>query len=217
MSTIIYPALVSGDETAGYQADFPDLPTCQARGGGLGELMTSARAAVSAELQRLVQDGHTWPRASALGELKAAPGQAVVLVDVQIEDTPVRVNISIGENLLKRLDAAAEARGTTRSGFIATAVRQSLGERIRPLSADFEAAARQIRDELTQFGKKLGEQIGPDSAFSRSVADLDEKVLETVRKAADNVSASIAKRKEEMAARKAAQREAGAGPEATQH
>jgi len=215
VSTIIYPAVVRGDETNGYEATFPDLPGCQARGAALAELMSAARAAVAAELQRLVADGQTWPRASALAEISLAPGQAVILVDVQIEDTPVRVNISIGENLLKRLDAAAEARGTTRSGFIATAVRASLGERTRPLSADFEAAARQIRDELTAFGKKLGEQIGPDSAFSRSVADLDDKVLETVRKAADNVSASIARRKEEMAARRSAQ--TGAAPEATSH
>ena len=208
MSTVVYPAIVTLDPAGGHKAVLPDLPGCEAQGASLPEVIVSAREVVAEHLRRLADDGDEWPKPRSLGEVAAPPGAAVYLVDVQVEDTPVRVNISIGEELLKRLDAAAEARGATRSGFIAQAVRASLGER-RGLPPDFEAAARQMRDELSAFGRRLGDQFGPDSSFSRSMADLDDKVLETVRKAADSVSAAIARRRE------AAQRRApDAKPEA---
>ena len=98
------------------------------------------------------------PTAASLAEptpieqLSLTPGVIPVLVDVTVEDTPVRVNISIGERLLQRLDAAAEAKGMTRSGFIAQAVRVSLGE--RGLAPEFEAATRRLQDELRPSGAK---------------------------------------------------------------
>jgi len=201
MSTVIYPAIVSGDDQAGYSASFPDLAGCAASGAHLGELIANARDAVTAHLRNLADEGGEWPKPRPPAEVRADAGGAVFLVDVQVEDTPVRVNISIGEDLLKRLDAAAEARGATRSGFIAHAVRASLGERPRAMPADFDAAARQVRDELSAFGRRLSDRLGPDSAFSRSMADLDDRVLETVRKAADSVSAAIARRREATARR----------------
>jgi len=197
--SLVFAALISGDESAGYQAAVPDLPGCTASGRTVADTIGHVRNAVSNHLQSLADEGVDWPAPRSLAETKTGPGQALYLVDVQVDDAPVRVNISIGEQLLKRLDAAAEARGTTRSGFIATAVRTSLGERARAPSADFDAAARQIRDELSAFGRKLSGRLGPDSAFSRSMAELDDRVLETVRKAADSVSAAIARRRDSAA------------------
>ena len=197
MSTVLYAATAVADPSGGYSATFPDLPGCAARGADTAELLANAREAVAAHLQGLADQGEEWPPATPLHQLQAEAGAIVLLVDVAVDDAPVRVNISIGEQLLKRLDAAAEARGATRSGFIADAIRASLGgARVRnAAAAEFDAAARQIQDELSAVGRRINESLGPDSAFSRSMAEFDDRVLDTVRRAADGVSAAIVRRR----------------------
>lgn len=149
------------------------------------------------ELQRLADDGHDWPKPTALEAVTAEPGVIPFLVDVSVEDTPVRVNISIGERLLKRIDQAAETRGMSRSGFIAASARTALGEKIGAgTGADFDAIARKLQDEWSVLGRKITDSLGPDSAFNRSVNDFDAKLTETIRKTADNISAAMARRKE---------------------
>ena len=195
MRTVVYVALGRRDETGAYHARFPDLPSAQAVGENSGSLLANARTTLSAELQTLADAGQDWPAATSIESLSAGPGEFLLLVDIEVDDTPVRVNISIGEQLLKRLDAAATASGATRSGFIAQAVRAKLGEK-HGVAADFEGAARKLQDELAVIGRKLTDNLGPDSAFSRSMADLDDRVSATIQRAADNVSAALARRRE---------------------
>jgi predicted RNase H-like HicB family nuclease len=208
MNTIVYVALARGGQEAGYVARFHDLPGLDAQGRDLSQLIANAREALSRHLESLERAGEEWPKATPIEQVSADAGAFPLPVDVQVEDTPVRVNISIGEQLLKRLDAAAEAQGSTRSGFIAQAVRASLGERGR---VDFEAAARKLQDELSAVGRKINEALGPDSAFSRTMADVDDRVSETVRKAADSVSAAMARRREAEASAERARQEETAG------
>jgi len=195
MAAVLYFAVVSPRSEGGYSAAFPDLPAIKAAGADLAELLATSREAVLAHLQSLADDGQDWPRPTPGDQLRPEPPAFALLVDVHVEDPPVRVNISMGEQLLKRLDAAAAARGASRSGFIAQAVRVSLGE--KPAAApDFEAAARRLQEELAAMGRKITDSLGPNSAFSRSMAEFDDRVTETVRKAADGVSAAMGRRKE---------------------
>ena len=194
MSTIIFVALATADPDGGYRATFPDLPECVVKAGDIGELLLAARQALSANLHRSADAGEVWPKPTPIEEITLAAGVIPLLVDVAVDDTPVRVNISLGERLVQRLDAAAEARGMTRSGFIAQAVRVSLGE--RGPANDFEAATRRLQDELRTLGRKINDSIGPGSPFSRQMADLDNQVYDGVRKAADSVSAAMARRRE---------------------
>lgn len=195
MRSVVYVAVGSPGEAGPYQARFPDLPAAQAAGENQGGLLANARTALSDELQALADAGQDWPAATPIESLAPRPGEFLFLVDVEVEDTPVRVNVSIGEQLLKRLDAAAAAGGATRSGFIAQAVRAKLGEK-QTVAAEFEGAARKLQDELAAIGRKLTDSLGPDSAFSRSMADLDDRVSATIQRAADNVSAAVARRRE---------------------
>jgi len=208
MTTVLFVALATADPAGGYRASFPDLPGCDLSAVDLAELLLAARRTLSAQLQRLADAGETWPKPTPIEAVTLPPGAIPVLVDVAVDDTPVRVNISLGERLVQRLDAAAEARGMTRSGFIAQAVRVSLGE--RGPANDFDAATRRMQEELANLGRKINDSIGPGSAFSRRMSELDEQVYEGVRKAADSVSAAMARRRE--ASRAAA--DAGAEPRA---
>jgi hypothetical protein len=198
MNTLIFVALVGHDPTLGYEARFADL----------AQLLNQARAAVLSRLQALTDRGDAWPTPTPISAAAGRPGLISILVDVAVDDAPVRVNISIGERLLARLDAGAEARGMTRSGFIAQAVRAALGERAGPFS-EVEDVGRRIQDELSALGRRLNESLGPDSTFSRRLVELDDYVLDGVRKAAESVSAA-------MARRKGAAPSAGSGPQSDQ-
>jgi predicted transcriptional regulator/predicted RNase H-like HicB family nuclease len=180
MAIIVYPALVTGDQTQGYRAELVDFQAAPVAGENLAALLPRARALLQTLLQDLVQAGAELPvptPVEALSERLQSQSAALLLVDAQMEETPVRVNISIGEGLLKRLDTAAEAQNMTRSGYIAAAVRHKLG------AGDGSGASVNagLREELSELGRKLNQALGPDSTFNRAVAELDERVFETIR------------------------------------
>ena len=206
MTTIIYPAYATAAPAGGYAASFPDLPGCTVAGVTMSELLVAARAKLAEQLKSLSDNGESWPEASRLEAIQpdARPGAVLLLIDIEVDDPPTRVNISIGERLLKRIDAAAQKSGMTRSGFLARAARVSLGESAdKPgerATFDFEAATRRLQDELTAVGRKITESLGPDSAFTRGVNDLDHRVFDRIQKTADSVSAAMAKRKQTMGA-----------------
>ncbi|MBC7669223.1 type II toxin-antitoxin system HicB family antitoxin [Caulobacter sp. DWR2-3-1b2] len=193
MSTVIYVALVSGGQADGYKAHFHDLPDCAVSGGGLAELLINARQALIERLEAFETDGDAWPSATPIEQITPQVGAMPIPVDVTVDDPPIRVNISLGERLVQRLDAAASAGGMTRSGYIAKAVRVSLGEGSQA-QGDFDAVSRRLQDELSVLGRRINDSIGPDSAFTRRMNELDERLYEGVRKAADNVSAAMARK-----------------------
>jgi predicted RNase H-like HicB family nuclease len=200
MTTVLFVALAAVDPAGGYRASFPDVPDCVVSAPDVAQLLVGARQALADHLARVADAGEAWPTPTPIETIALTPGVIPLLVDITVEDTAVRINISLGERLLQRLDAAAEARGMSRSGFIAQAVRVSLGERGPAL--DFEAATRRMQDELMTLGRKISDSIGPTSAFARRMSDLDDQAYEGVRKAADSVSAAMSRRRD--AARPAA-------------
>ena len=195
MSTVLFVALVAPADGAGYRASFPDLPGCTAEGADLASLLINARQALLARLEVIEGAGEAWPAATPIERIEAPAGTMPIPIDVAVDDPPIRVNVSLGERLVARLDAAAEARGMTRSGFIAQSVRASLGESPRG-PADYDAMGRRMQDELSALGRKINESLGPDSPFIRRMNELDGFVYDGVRKAADSVSAAMARRRD---------------------
>lgn len=192
MSVVLFIALATGDAATGYEAVFPDLPDVQVAGGNLTELLLAARQALTARLEAIERAGEAWPTPTPIEAVTVPSGAMAIPVDVAVDDPPIRVNVSLGERLVQRLDEAAEARGMTRSGFIAQAVRASLGETGR--SGEYDAMGRRLQDELVAMGRKLNDSLGPDSAFSKRMSAFDDVVYEGVRRAADSLSAAMARR-----------------------
>ncbi|HEY2356255.1 MAG TPA: type II toxin-antitoxin system HicB family antitoxin [Phenylobacterium sp.] len=193
MNTLHFVALVRGSQDTGYTSSFPDLPACSAQGPDVATLVVEARRTVLDHLQALADAGEAWPTATPIEQVTVEPGAIAVLIEVPLDDTPIRVNISLGERLVQRLDAAAEARGMTRSGFIAQSVRMSLGEQPRH---DLEGAGRKLQDDFTALARKINQAIGPNSTFEKRMADLDDRVYDGVRRAADSVSAAMTRRRD---------------------
>ncbi len=186
MSTVVYALTVENEAGAGHVGHFLDFPAIQVEARTLSVLAARAREALLAELQRLQKEGRDWPAAVESSELKArtAAGEMVVLIEVQVEDVPLRVNITMGERLLRRLDAAAQAGGMTRSGFISMAVRDRLGD-----EPEEGPLLNRLATELGRIGGRVSEAVGPKSNLVRLIDEVDQRALDGLRDLAGRFSA----------------------------
>ena len=188
MGMLIYPALVDEADPASLQARIPDFGDAEVHAASPVELMLRARELLAQRLEQLEQAGEPWPTASPLAETRAKyPGHtgAVIWVDVEVEDTPVRVTISIGERLLARIDAAAEEHAMTRSGFLAASARRQIALGGSPLDGP---TGQKLYEEVTAAGRRIHETLGPESPVGRALAELDAIALDGLRRLAGGVS-----------------------------
>ncbi|TBW33372.1 ribbon-helix-helix protein, CopG family [Siculibacillus lacustris] len=109
---------------------FPDFPGCVAGGDSVEDVLIRGRATLAFHVAGMVEDGAPMPLLRSHAGLRADPdfvadaeGATLVLIPVDLPTRAVRVNVSIDETLLDQIDRAAQARGETRSGFLAAAAR----------------------------------------------------------------------------------------------
>lgn len=195
MQTVIYPAVVTEADGPLFTADFPDFADLRVSASTPGELIATARERLSARLKSLEGEGLEWPRASSLSQSAGSRLYAtgsIIWVDISVDDTPVRVTISLGERQLARIDAAAEARAMTRSGFLAWAATKQMES--DAASAGSNATSRAIIDEVVAAGRKVQETLGPNSPVGRTLAELDAIALDGLRRLAGGVSDAVGMR-----------------------
>ncbi len=126
-------ALIHGKAGA-YGISFPDFPGCVSGGRTLDEAIRRGRETLASHVVFMIREGEILPSIRDLDAVKAdseaAPAIAdaalVTAVDLDLPGKSVRVNVSIDEKLLARIDRAAEAEGESRSRFLAEAARKRL-------------------------------------------------------------------------------------------
>ncbi|TGD94611.1 type II toxin-antitoxin system HicB family antitoxin [Methylobacterium nonmethylotrophicum] len=105
---------------------FPDLPGCVSGGKTFEAAIEGGREALSGHPAVMRADGDSIPAPRSFAEFSADP-EAMAMLDgglVQIiapdpaPDMRVRLDLMIDATLLRRTDAAAEARGMSRASFI---------------------------------------------------------------------------------------------------
>ena len=121
-----YPiAIEPGDENTSFGVVVPDLPGCFSAGDTLDEAMAGAEEAIALWIDATLDAGDAIPTPSSLDAVRLNPEYAgwvfaVVAIDpALLDDTVERVNITLPRRVLKRLDALAEAAGSSRSGYVA--------------------------------------------------------------------------------------------------
>jgi len=134
MASLHYPAVFERAADGGFGVFFPDLGGCTSGGETLIEAMENAEEALAAWIDDALAHDEKLPKPTALERVKPGRGIRVATVQLLRVDIPktkqaVKVAISIDPALLRRLDAAANARGKTRSGLLAEGARLVLGER----------------------------------------------------------------------------------------
>ena len=131
----LYPAILDG-EGGVWGIRMPDLPGCH--GGGttpeaaFSDAISAAREWAAHQLAR----GISIPPASSiqkvLKEVDIKGGETIVMVPLLIDQgRPVRANVSLDAGLLEAIDAEAERRGLTRSGFLKSAAIEKIGAEVR--------------------------------------------------------------------------------------
>jgi predicted RNase H-like HicB family nuclease len=120
-----YPVAVEpGDAKHAWGVTVPDLPGCFSAGDTIEEALDNAREAILLQVEGLLDDGERIPEASPIDDYRSKrefKSRIWALVDVdlsQLEDSIERVNITLPRRVLRKLDAAAQAAGETRSGYI---------------------------------------------------------------------------------------------------
>ncbi len=128
-----YPALVERAD-GGFGVVFPDVPGCTSAGDTVEEALRNAAEALEGHIELMVEHGEPVPEPGPpdapvpdwLGDVEIVTR---VLVPVEMPGRAVRLNITLDEGLVRRIDRAARALGMSRSGFLAEAARRMLRER----------------------------------------------------------------------------------------
>lgn len=127
---MLYPLYVWKDSNSAYGGTFPDLPGVNTAADELHDLPAMAQNAVEAMYEG---EDVAIPAPSEIEKWKDDPdyqGGFWMMVDIdlsKINAKPVRINISLPENLLHDIDLAAKAQHLTRSGFLAQAALKAMG------------------------------------------------------------------------------------------
>ena len=132
-----YIALVDGKKGA-YGVVVPDLPGCYAMGKTIDEALRNAASAAVAwargRARRWRQNSATAARPKPCVPTatwpKHWPRTSFMAIVPLVLDTgrPAKANLSLDAGLLEAIDEAAQAKGLTRSAFIASAAREKIVE-----------------------------------------------------------------------------------------
>ena len=121
MRTFAFPGIVETSPDGGFGLYFPDLPGCVTAADTLDELAAGAREALQLHLEGMTEDGEPIPAPSAIGDLPHDPEvqEVGVLIVEAIPSAADVVSLTLSAALLSRIDAEAQARGTTREKILA--------------------------------------------------------------------------------------------------
>jgi predicted RNase H-like HicB family nuclease len=113
---------------------FPDFPGCVSGGTTLSEALRRAPETLAGHIEAMAAEGYAVPQVRELDVIKADPeftedfADAVLIaaVDVELPGRASRLNISMDEHLVARIDRRARELGESRSGFLAAAAKSRL-------------------------------------------------------------------------------------------
>jgi len=131
MDTLTYIGLIRKDPESDYGVDFPDFPGCVSAGATLEELRDMATEALGVHTEVMVESGEEIPPPSSLEKILADPdnGDALpILVAAKISSKAVRINITVNQIALKKIDAYSKRKGLSRSAFLAQAAEKLMRE-----------------------------------------------------------------------------------------
>jgi predicted RNase H-like HicB family nuclease len=125
-----YIGLIHKDAGSDFGVSFPDFPGVITAGKDLDDARSMAEEALALHIEGLVEDGEAIPQPSSLETVMADVdnrGGVAILVAARTETRKaVRINVTLPDDVLRRIDAFAEAHGYTRSGFLAKAAEKAM-------------------------------------------------------------------------------------------
>ncbi|SCX29707.1 Ribbon-helix-helix protein, copG family [Agrobacterium rosae] len=125
-----YIGLIHKDADSDFGVSFPDFAGVITAGCDLDDARSMAEEALALHVEGMMEDGEVIPEPSSLDTIMADPENrdaVAILVSLRTESKKaVRLNITLPEDVLKDIDAYAQAHGLTRSGFLARAAKHEI-------------------------------------------------------------------------------------------
>jgi predicted RNase H-like HicB family nuclease len=128
MARAVFMAAFKPEANGGFSVTFPDVPAAITQGDDFQAALLNAIDAVETVLEDMRERGAKAPQSDHVRLAKSIKksGAQAVAVPVSVPGYAVRVNVMLDESLLGRIDREAEARGQSRSGFLAEAAKALL-------------------------------------------------------------------------------------------
>jgi predicted RNase H-like HicB family nuclease len=135
MSTKYYLGIVEKDDESAFGIWFPDMPGCFPAADAFDDLPRVAAEILRQHVEALQSNGRPVSPPRSIVEVladkdvkKALRNGATTMLVPLLADAgrTVRVNVTVERGLLDQIDEAAEARGLTRSAFLAQAAREKI-------------------------------------------------------------------------------------------
>lgn len=128
---MLFPVYVhTGDDKHAHGAEVPDFPGCFSAADGWDELAGNIQEAVELYCE---DEDMVVPSPTPLEKLMSNPdyqGGIWMMVDIdtgKLKTKSVRLNVSLPEGLLRRIDDEAKSRHMSRSAFLAMSAQRELG------------------------------------------------------------------------------------------
>ena len=120
-----YPALIHKEKKSLYGISFPDFPGCVSAGETEEESLISGREALQLCIDTMFEMGEKIPAPGSVKDdwltTKCKDIISRAIVPVEIPQKSVRINISIADHILSRIDNYARKHGESRSALLAHA------------------------------------------------------------------------------------------------
>jgi predicted RNase H-like HicB family nuclease len=135
MSTKYYLGIVEKDPDSAFGIWFPDMPGCFPAADEFDDLPRVAAEILRQHVEALESNSRTVPQPRSIADVLAGKetkkalrsGATTMLVPLLADaGRTVRVNVTVERGLLDQIDEAADARGLTRSAFLAQAAREKI-------------------------------------------------------------------------------------------
>ena len=126
-----YIAVVHKDPKSDFGVSFPDFPGCITVGSTIDEAKDMAHDALSLHIKGMLEDGENIPTPSKLEDIMDDPdySDAAAILVISVSETKprsVRVNITVPEDMLHKIDNIAKRRGMSRSSFLVHAAQTAI-------------------------------------------------------------------------------------------
>lgn len=126
-------ALLPEDE-GDYGVIVPDIPGCFSVGDDISEAIANAHEAIECHLEGMMMDDEPLPVPQAIELHQANPEYdgviwAIASIDLsKLSGKAKRINITMPESILSKVDSFAAQKGETRSGLLQTAALNYIAE-----------------------------------------------------------------------------------------
>lgn len=124
-----YIGLIHKEAESDFGISFPDFPGCVSAGSTLDEALAMGREALEGHIEVIAEAGEPIPEPSDVDTVMQDPehrdGVVVLVPAPDLSGKAVRVNVTLPEGLLQRIDE----RTNNRSRFLAEAAEKLLGRK----------------------------------------------------------------------------------------